>query len=826
MGLGILQRKFQTQSRTGIDQDVLQACIGEKIKITTDLYFENVSVCSTDNIITFFPDPIDSGQLVSNNLIMFSDTSFLDNCQVGDVFSADALGANGAGPWILLEIISGGLGRFNSTFTNELRNGGAGSQYIANVTPLKGLIYQFGIGSSSFNSLTDGSIQKFSIQASARLDSLTIQMMSPAGYKDWQVDSASVTGLGNTSGWPSLTHVGIRIIHDTIVSPFYLAGQYDNMRLGLPPDYFKPDNKLRYSSQADWNKSNTYLSDQKSISAQTNPSLDDIGQFGWYGTKYDGSKPDYAISSLTIKRISDSTFVNQLEYDEVEVKFTITGSGAALSSTDSALIFGFNFLPEDPNFYQKTDRLLTTNFCFDNKLFNPDGTVVNGDNFGTDKQVIKTIKGDVISPTQVNVTVRILFGADQVAILQQGDTAQYSMWIMSENTALDISLSDKCNLLVQVDVIHVELTKVDLLTAVTKFIEHPYDIAAAGLDTLQMFPVDDVVANSIFGLDYTGLETDEILLKTCTPQIVLTHASEADIVLDSAIINLEGYPTVGSNPAVQATDFNQLRPYKIEDGIRKYIGFERDYAADSGSVKYFALNFPFMNRWEYWLQIAGIINIPSTLFDSTVPFNGANHLWNRLANSSGWSLKYRVTFNIQQNGQLFEQEFEYDLTSTYFESNTDWNNCNIKSYDLSTGDEITVGPKKYVYNSKDVRIKAYFEKTVGSVPDIANIAIVIWAEGYEGGGITEITRISSVYEVTDVSLFKSLDSSNLVIVSSPLSGVFTGEAIIKADKLQGLSKLSLYARIYEVTAIDESERVTNDYILRITNDGFARIVLS
>lgn len=818
MALGILSRKYRTQTRGAVDLDILQACIGEEIKVITELYFDQIYICYdvNDIIVDFVPNPGVSGRAYNEDLIYFSDGEFLNNCQVGDTFISNS--TYNVGSFVLLEIINGGLGRFDRAFTSDTMVNPA--NYVANISALKSLVYQYAINASGeYISQTDGSLQKLTADSATALTDVTVTMHA-LGNKDWRIllDSVGLTGEGDDTNFPTDSHVRIKITHTVVVTPLYLAGQYEEMRLAIAPDYFKPDNLIKYFSQIDWNKNNTYLDPAKSIA------LDPVGQFGWFGTKYNGAASDYSISSLTIERVSDAESINQLEYNECEVKFTITSTGADFHATQTALIFGFNYLPEDSALYKNTDRFLDTNFCFDSKILTPNGVVRYGNNYGSATQVIKTIKGDILTASTVGITARILFGADQVDILTQEDVAKYAMWIICERTSLDIALCDKSNLLVQVNEIHVQLTSVDLLSDVTKFLEHPYEVVGQGEETLEMFPVDDVVVNSAYALDFTGLENDGILLKSCTPKIVLTHATEANVVLDSVRINLDNFPTVGTAPAVQSIDFNQQRPYKIENGIRKYVSFQRDFSEDTSTVKNFVLNFPFMNRWEYWIQLAGLTSIPESLFDSDVPFNGANPLWDRLANSTGWTLKYIVTFEILQNGELFEQEFEHVLTSTYFETNTEWNNCNIKTYD-SDNNEIIVGSKKYAYATEDTKVVVSFEKTVGDVPDINHIAIVIWAEGYEGGGVSEVSRISSAYEVTDISAFKSVDTSNKVKLTKTLN-VFTGEALLNFNKINNLSKLSLYARIYVLQDTLEVDRITNDFILRVTNDGQTRLILS
>lgn len=826
MPIGIKSRSYKTQSRGSTTLDALQACIGERITVITEIYFDEICIPTDDEHIYYAPTPERCGRVYTNDLVMFENGSFLANAQVGDEFliHTDA-GAFDGVTVTLLEILDAGLGRFDYDFgSTEDNDGGESGLYFANVTALRSLLYQFGISTGDFVSLTDGSEQKFGYDDDDSLEDVTpAKDLVAVGDKDWQVDTGVIVlGLGDGTG-PAGTQKVIRITHDTIVTPLYLVGQYESMLAGIAPDYMKPGNSIGYISQIDWNKTNAALLDQKRLIT------DLTGKFGWYGRRYDGQNSDYSVTSLTIKRMSDSEMVNQLEYSDMEVKFKVNSTAGTFTSTDSSIIFGFHYLPEDPAYYQNTGRSIVKNFAFDSLRFFPTNVDEDGEHEGDADQVIKFVRAEVLSVNQIEVTARIEFGSEIEDTLRQGDTAQYAMWVIVENTAVDPVISDKSALLVQVDVVNEELITVDLLDAETLFIEHPYDMVANGVAEIEAFPVDDIVANSAFSIDYTGIEDTNVKLRACTPKLILKHATEADITLDQFRINLDNFGTVGTSPAVQDIDFQEKRQYKIEDGIRKSVAFLNDYDADNAGpsyIKHFVLSFPFMNRWEYWIKIAELKNIPASLFDPTKPFGGGNHFWNRLANSSGWTLSYDVEFEIEQNGQLFSQVFNYEITSTDFNSNTDWTNCSIKSYDKDTNDEIIVGPKKYVDLSKDTLIVASFDKTTGDVPLTADdVAIVIWAESFEGAGVSEITRISSSYDVTDVSLLKSVDTSNRVKVTKT-GNTFTGEALLRSDKIQNFSKLTLYARIYVVEDIDDEARVTNDLILRFTNDDQTRLVLA
>lgn len=811
MGVAVSKRVFKSELRGSTELNFLYGCIGEKIQVVNDLYFSNLYVMSNDNLCTTNPPQEISGQIDNDNIVLFQDNNYLNTCQVGDVliFATSFGGTPISITATLTEIINGGLGRFDYTFLYAPINIG----FVANITQLKSVIYQYGLGTGGYNSKIDNSVQKGTLNSISKLDSITANL-ELIGNKDWQFDTIELVGLGDSE---FTTKQNIRITHTFVVGPMFLTGELSDIYNQIAPARFKPDNEIKYSSEIFYLKNAVDTSDDKLIQ------FEGIGQFGWFNTKYNGQPSPYKLASLQFKRVSDSEIVNQLEYNEVEVKFILNSSTSSFTNT-TPLVFGFNFLPDDDSFYQNTGRTQDVNYCFDSKIVTANNTTINGNFFGTSKQIIKTIKANTLTSSTCEVTVRILIGSAQKTILEQADLANYSIWCIVENTTLDPLISDKSNVLIDVNYIYVQKTKIDLLDNDTLFIEHPYDTLQYSVEELEMFPVDDVVANSLITLDYTGLEDDGILLKSVRPQILLTHATEADIILDGEFISLENYPLIGSLPSVQNITFQKDRAYKIENGIRKTITMYRNYSLDVGNTKAWLLSFPFMNRWEYWIKVLGFNDIPEDLFDNTVPFYGANNLWNRLANISGWSLVYRTTFDIVQNGENFEQVFEKELTSTNFNSNTDWSDCVIESHDIDTDDEIIVGPKKYVYAQKNTLIRAKFTKSTGIVPDLEGVYAVIWAESFEGGGITEIRNIDSGRDVISTSCFTGINGMKRVSITKNIN-TFTCEAILDFSKLPSGQKITVYARIYEyASGGPEDGRVTEDFILRMTLDGQIRLV--
>lgn len=823
MPLRIAAKRFNNELRPAQDLGYLIGCIGEKITVEVDFYFENVAGSIDGSKIVFKPTFAFVGTLDNEGLIYIDNSDYFSTCKVGDTIlippysnEVPAAGSN-AGTYIISEILSPSTARFVTTlgvpvvFVEETI--GINNGYIANISPLKGVKYYWNMVEAgvSFQSLVDGEKQ-FGATNDALATVLTDIDMPLYGIKSYQIGSIKIKGGGIPNAQQKFT-----ITHETVIYPFFLLNQYDDLLGRIKPSYFEAGSCLNYIAKIEIGKT---LKDENSLIPidVDNPK----SNTGWFNENFNGGDNKYTFS-LAMTRVSDGESISALEFGEdIEVVATISNPVASFFDVISKCVFGFNYLPESESLYKNNGFDQARNFLLDSKL-GAEGVTANGDHLGGAMQVIKTVRLERISATQATVTAVINFGADAEAIMRQGDFMRYMFWVIVENPNIDPNDSDKVNLLLQVGEVHEQLTTIDLIDETTVFLEHPYTDKSDGQDTLEMFPVDDVVARSDFSIDYTGLEATGISIRTIRPTIKLRKDGEADILLESRTINTANATVIGSLPPVQNIDVAQDLVYKREAGIRKTVYAKRDFTLDAGYTKNWYLSYPFMNRWEYWLLLPNLGTIPDDLFDSTLPNNGLNNLWDRLASISGWSLFYELEFEIEQNGILFSQVFAHPLSSQYFLANTEWTNCSIKSYDPDTLTEIVNGGDKFLLGYKDTQIVATFEKTSGVVPDVSQVAIAIWIEPFEGLGEADIRMISSEYDVIAASWFKN--PLNRVTLSQAGS-VFTGTCIVDYAKLPTNKKFTIYARIYEKLGIVATfYRITNELEIRELMDGDLRIYL-
>lgn len=782
-------QRFNNELRTSQNNTFLLACIGEKVTIETDFIFEDITYHTADNEIVLKPDAADVDLTDSTGVIWSEDGVAFTDYQVGDT----------VGVW------HGGVFNYytvNYKFTNGMiRTTYAGAKstlvsadYVFNATPMSGVRYAWNLieSGSEFNSKVDGEYQEAEI-ATADPTNTGSQAMTMKGALSYQTGSVAYKGISGTGG--SLGNYArqyFTIVHQVIITPMFLIDQWEDLQLGIAPEYFKAEKCLNYISRLNIGRHLNNPNGFQSIDVNTLQS-----NVGWFNERFNGGKTNYSITSVTVKDGMET--IDSLRFGKDITVEVIIGNTAdsPFSSGNTQWIFGFNYLPESEEYYQNNGRDFEDNFLHDTTK-GVIGATQNGANYGTTMQVVKNVVSTHISSTSTKLTATINVGSAAEAILQQGEYSRYMLWVITEKHTLADELSDKVNLLVQVSEFDYELTTTDLITADHKFIRHPFtsaDVTDIETDGFEMFPVDDVAVRTEFSIDFTGRTEDGIVIKKVINRLVLTHATEADVTLEE--IKVDVSDAVMVDGYIQEIDKEVDRIFKTAQGIRKTITVERNPTADSGNVINWVCNYPFMNRWEYW-ELLSLTNPAASLYDTGEENNGINHLWNRLANISGWQMEFQTEFEIEQNGVDFVQTFSTPIDSADFLSGTEWDNEFIKFYDPTGVTEQVASGTKYISGYQDTWVKASFEKISGLVPDTTNVEIVIWIELYERGGIADIRSISSNEDVSSNSWFKSVDTSNRVKITKTGS-TFLGEALIDYEKLPKFDSYTVYARIYDRT---------------------------
>jgi hypothetical protein len=795
MAIKVTSIQFDSTLDSSGYSDFLTGNIGDAIKIKVNFYFENTNVSTSDNSVIFAPTNINT--LDNSDLIQCENNEFISGLKVGDLIVISSMGDGYDGTYTVTQLIDANTFRVDDTFTSATKTSGN----IINGTNNKGLRYYYNFveNGNSFVSLTDpNEINLFTTNVLDYDDTVTVLNLSATGGKTAQIGTATIQAIGEDNG-----RILYELIHNTFITPLHLANQLNDTENGIRPSYFKGGSTLNYICQIDLCRNLLDVNNFETVQSSV------IGNIGWFNENFNGLESNYSISSLAY----DNT-INALDLNvNTVVSVRITCNDASFT-TSTKVNLGFIYLPENETDYQENNRLLNDNFCFDSKVVTTNNTNVNGSNFSTGKQVIKTVKSTLVDASNIDILFTIELGSTYKTIINESDFKNYLLFVGVENYTLDADSKDRVNVLCDVNKFTIELADIELVkNEGTFFIEHMYDTRSFGVSTLDIQPVDDVVCNSEFYIDFTDLENDNILIKSVTPSLRLKKSGQADVILESNAINVDNSQIIVDGLYnIQNINYAQGREFKIPiDEIRKNITFSRNINNDSGNKRYYSLNYPFMMRWEYWKQLL-MATYSKDFFANLQDFQGYNHNWTRLANVSGWSFIYQIDFVIERLGVLYNQTFTKSITSKDFDANTDWTTTIVSS-------GLENGGVKLIKGYEQTEITATFEKVSGDIPDVSAVAIVLWIETYESGGITDIRRISSLHDNDSQSWFVE----NLVDITSPSSGVFVGTCNIDNTKLPTNNKYTIYARIYEITVVEDTVRVTNDDIIRETIDNFIRI---
>jgi hypothetical protein len=805
--LSLRSEKYELQTTGAAEKTQLQSCIGEFVTVKIGVRAEKVYTSSSEKRINIgldfedYPNTLDVTGLIRAN-------GFFDGLTIGDVVlvgniytPADPL----SGTYTITEIIDSNTARTTGVWTGKvLEFDGLIKGYVAAVTGLSKASIIVALNESGENSLVTEQKCEFAHNQYDGFYSLPSNSI-PAIGSEWVTGGTIIIGDGlNDSG----TAQYFTIKSEFVVHPVYLAGQLSDLQNLVKPSYW-PNLKLQFSSE--FGTRETGLKESFALSPR--------GRFGWFNEKYDGSEAKYSFSSYAIN--DGTSIVSRFQYNKTNtVTFNVATTSGTFATGNYVAVICVCRLADSEALYRNTKKSLLDNFCFENKRVVLGNPVSNGANFGTSLQFIKNAEFQYVSGVSATITLQIELGSYREDRFREMDTPNYAIWVILER--IDELISDKSCLLLQVDKFEERLAEVDLFDAETVFIEHPFETSDKGEDSLAAFPTDDLVANTLLTLDYTGRETDEIKIISVTPSIRLVKTGEDDIILDEYTLSCENFPLVGSSPAIQDIATVVTRSFKLNQGVRTDLVFGRDYNNDSGSIKAWALNFPFIVRHEYWIKLL-LDTIPSDLFDVAEPNKGINEFWHRYQTVSGWSLNYNLNIVFEQKGERAEQNILKPFTTNNYGANSDWSTTSIKSYEIGGSTAIESGGIKYAYGTKDLEVRASITHLGAVHPDLAGVEMVLWAEVYENGSVATITQASTVYDIISDSWFKPLDGYTKAKKEKNVD-VYTISAILDSSKLPKNGKITLYARIYETSSIPFTARITNDLIIRDLMDGNYRII--
>lgn len=761
-----------------------------KMYLTIDFEVHTYAIATADQSITFgevgYPD---TTYIVDNfNAGLFADFKSGDTIIVQNTTSNN-------GTYTNIVKINDYVIRVNSPLT--LEGSTVGEIYLMKTYTSVEYLYNLVENSdpATFESKIDSSTQKFV----ANNISTSFVPMSPQGYKSWYLGDVEIKRTSVSATYKNV----FQLVQTIYITPLFLKEQ----TLDTFPDYFLNNNCLRHVFQINAKPTATDNTRVQSILFDS-----EQGNTGWFDENYNTGVTNYSISNLTYTRVSDSATLQgvQLSDTEVtEVQFDIDNTTDTPFASSPATILVANFInvPFNDSDYKQTSTELDYNFSFD-RVKNFVGIAPQDGDFG---RAIKDFEITFVNSGKVTVNFKIDFDTDTYNRIVSMDEAKYLLAISVQDRTLSPDVSDGVTLAISYDDYFVDLGLEDAVVVDEEvYIEHPFQNKIDGVTTLDSFLEDEIVGYKRFKID-TSLASDTFTISEVRAGIKSSDSTNS-FKLSEYKLNTQNSSIVNGFDYI---DSSQTIPFKAPSSelVTKF-SLKRDIASDASPLYYFDLYFGWINRWEYWLKNT---DINSDFFDIAEPNNGLNDNWERY-DSLGYSLYFFVEFDLTIDGQTQTLVFDSPFTVNDYNSNADWDNEDIKTYD-SDSNQLINGADEYILGYERTKVVSEFEWVgAGTAPLTTEVDIIMRLEGYEVGGQFNSTRFTSARSSTTNTQWVSIDLSNKVVITSA-GNILYGTAEIDNFALQNFSEYSITARIYDKRNLENCLLKENgDEIYQENND--------
>lgn len=624
----------------------------------------------------------------------------------------------------------------------------------------------------------------------------TPKAMTFLGKKDYQIGSATIEGAGiedSGTSSPVVIHK-FKIIHNTFITPFLLAEQWDDILIDKAPDYFFDTKALK----AIFDIEAKYTSNDPN-KIQTVNVTEVNGNTGWLDENFNTGLTNYFLDSIIYKR-PDTSIITAIELSGTSVTTVIITIKNTVDTpfSNNNTKFALNFVrsPFDAAEYTDNNNLLLENFVFDRALQTVGSASVNGDNFGTTHQVLKNITATFVSSSEITITAEVDFGVDALAKINQSDEKRYMLWVAVQDHTLPTAVADKVNVKAASRDFFIDNTDPTMIGINNLFIRHPHtNPDTEGEPTVTVFPEDELVSFHRFFIDRNGRVADDISIRSITLKVKAKNSSTLEqFDLDLFTFDATALPIINNH---QFVDFTLDRIFHIPPAeIRKPIKIKRRTDLDAGNKFFYDIFFPYLIRWEDWVALP---TANQDFFDITEPNNGLNEFWHRYSTIVNWDLFTEIIINTTKNSNALIFKKETLISSQDYNTNPDWINESIRSFDPDTGTPLTDGGvKHFLLGFKDTRLEAIFESNTGT-PILSNITVVFGVEVFEEGGIEGRRRMSSRFASGADTWFKSLDTSNKTKLTALSGDRIKAEVLVDFTQLPNKAKFKIVARIYDLT---------------------------
>lgn len=357
-----------------------------------------------------------SGNTITNDNALDYD-SFINtyNFQVGETIQCPQSSSNTG----ILTIIS--VTDRVITVSNTLTNEEVDTGYIYVTTKVTALDFFYNLiansESNSYLSKTDiGTLQKYTISGLDASDTSTVHnLLVGTNSFGWVAEpitapntvTSTIVGAGISTYQQAFT-----LTHYFFQTPLFLKEQVDNFRKKTAPSEFQ-DNQLANQSPA--SNGLKYITQINVKYAQGTAYIDSgnstntFGTGSWFNMNSQRTQPEFIFNSILYQKASDSSIIEQLDFGyDVNVILKIKSNSGLFVNNTTPLVLGFFYCPLDDTTYINTPGSnLATNFMGDKAITHLGNTSVNGTNYGTPTQVLKSVIATYVDAYNATITFTV-----------------------------------------------------------------------------------------------------------------------------------------------------------------------------------------------------------------------------------------------------------------------------------------------------------------------------------------------------------------------------------------------------------------------------------
>jgi len=569
----------------------------------------------------------------------------------------------------------------NEALTDEDKDGAN----IYDITPVTALDFYYNLiennSQEDYQSLVDaGAIQRFIVDGIATGSSAPVNMLVGSSSFGWVTNNLINEATGETD---EVTCEGrdmnayrqrFKIIQTFKITPFGIAGQLNNFKNILAPDYFKDGKALKYICKIDgkFNFSDPEI-------PHTGSSADILGRTNWFNQNNIRSRAEYYFDSITYID-PDSVSVAQLDINKItdvsiiiksrNGKFVTFGAGSGEGETE--FVLDFFYLPLNESRYINTpDTTLIQNLLSDRAKLHV-GEGANGEQNGTAYQVLTRVIGYYVDVNTIRIEFKVDFSAEIKTLLKTlpEENRNYVFCITTQSEDIITTIqNDRVPVLCEVNQIGWDKSNPYLIEAVDNLRSYHFPHINIHPNTsVGGWEGDPVYVEFPFRLLGDAVDGITPTLINAGFQIVAVKTGQEDFVLEEKIFDTS---LVRKLEGVQTIDISETKNYKDMPDEYNVSSIKRDASFDSGgssgsggsAMNSFMSHHAFVLRYEYWAKV--IQDAERSLYPIFENIEYPTLAWNTLQ-QNGWSLK--VHFKALVEGyegyqEVFDQYWNINCKS-------------------------------------------------------------------------------------------------------------------------------------------------------------------